>query len=99
MLLQSGGQSGDCLQREAQAAVLAGNAVRPGVPTILVGDFNDWDASFVDAEGTTGTSKTLATLKGSRFVNTGQRVAQTSRSSSGVGLIGICICFFHSLFV
>jgi hypothetical protein len=85
---KSGGQTTDCLQREAQASVVAGNLLRPGVATILSGDFNDWDATFVDAEGNTGTSKTLSTLKGTRFTNTGGRVAQSGRSSSGVGLIG-----------
>ena len=91
---KSGSTSDDCVQREAQAAVLANNALRPGVATVLCGDFNDWDSTFVDAAGNVGSSKTLSTLKGSRFVNTGQRVPLANRSSSGVGLIGAFFFFF-----
>jgi hypothetical protein len=55
---------------------------------VLAGDFNDWDTTFTDADGNTGTAQTLPILKGSRFVNVGQLLPLSNRSSSGVGLVG-----------
>ncbi len=102
---KSGGLASDCMQREAQASVLASNAVRSGVATVLAGDFNDWDTAFTDADGNTGTSQTVPILKGSRFVNAGQRLPLSNRSTSGVGLIGernrksFCVLLFADCIV
>ena len=84
--LKSGGLSTDCAQREGQATVLRG-LVRPGVHTILAGDFNDWDDGFPDASNNVGTSLTLSLLKGSTMFNSGAQLPKANRSTSGVGLI------------
>lgn len=51
-----------------------------------MGDLNDWDSSFTDASGNTGTSKTLSILKENPgLTNVNSRLPLANRSSSGVG--------------
>ncbi len=82
---KSGGLVSDCAQREGQASVLRDNLIRSGTPTIVSGDFNDWDSSFTDATGMRGTSLTLSTLKGNSLTNINSLLPLANRSSSGSG--------------
>jgi hypothetical protein len=80
-----------CSQREAQALVMKGAVKKalsaaPGSAVILVGDLNDLDPSFPDAdESDSPTSRVLSTLKSSvtpRLTATWEFVAESDRWST-----------------
>jgi hypothetical protein len=80
-----------CSQREAQALVMKGAVKKalsaaPGSAVVLVGDLNDLDPSFPDAdESDSPTSRVLATLKSSvtpRLTATWESVAESDRWST-----------------
>lgn len=88
---KSGGTTSDCLQREAQAKVLLDTYINSatGRSIIMVGDLNDWDATYTDALGNKGTSQTLPLLKSGAggLASAGVMLPVANRTSSGVGMI------------
>lgn len=85
---KSGSGRSNCAQREAQAKVIRTYlTTKKHSDTIVAGDLNDWDDSFPDAFGATGTSRTLFVLKGRDLVNAGQRLSVMQRASAPIGLI------------
>jgi len=62
-----------CVQREAQATVLANyvtsQAVSKGHSVVLLGDFNDIDPTFLDTAGSVAISNVLSILKSGNLLN------------------------------
>jgi endonuclease/exonuclease/phosphatase family metal-dependent hydrolase len=84
--LKSGGADTDCQQREAQATILR-ELYKSGDTVIVLGDFNDWNPAFVDAQSVRGSSKTIPVLAGSDLRDVGEMLAQSDRLTNSIGMI------------